>query len=237
VLESEAAIEPTDPGLSPASTSPKPESKFPILGFVAVAVILFGVFYSFTNTEPLEEASTPAPEEWIEEAAPEEWIEEAAPEEWIEEAATEEAATEAAIEHDPFAAERAREAMEEAEMAHDPFAAERALEAMEEAEMARDAAFAAEMALEAAFTAEMALEAETNALPPYRIRLKIKGKERHITCGDGQRPEVTDIINLTFDASQYCRVEIDGGMGILSVGASGYYSCINSGQVFCSKTR
>jgi uncharacterized protein YecT (DUF1311 family) len=68
-LESEAAIEPTDPGLSPASTSPKPESKFPILGFVAVAVILFGVFYSFTNTEPLEEASTPAPEEWIEEAA------------------------------------------------------------------------------------------------------------------------------------------------------------------------
>jgi hypothetical protein len=143
---------------------------------------------------------------------------------------------EAEMAHDPFAAERALEAMEEAEaaMEHDPFAAERA---MEEAEMALDAAFAAEMALEAAFTAEMALEAETNALPPYRIRLKIKGKERHITCGDGQRPEVTDIINLTFDASQYCRVEIDGGMGILSVGASGYYSCINSGQVFCSKTR
>ena len=43
-------------------------------------MILFGVFYSFTNTEPLEEASTPALEEWIEEAA-------------TEEAATEEAAT------------------------------------------------------------------------------------------------------------------------------------------------
>ena len=73
--------------------------------------------------------------------------------------------------------------------------------------------------------------------PPYRIRLEIKGEDRRITCGDGQGPEVTGILNLTFDSTQYCRIEIDGGMGILNVAASGTYSCIKSGQVRCSKTR
>jgi hypothetical protein len=85
--------------------------------------------------------------------------------------------------------------------------------------------------------AEPAAAAPAAAPPPYRIRLEIKGEERRVTCGDGQRPEVTGIVNLTFDSIQFCRVEIDGGMGILNVAASGTYSCVKSGQVRCSKTR
>lgn len=73
--------------------------------------------------------------------------------------------------------------------------------------------------------------------PPFRVRLDLKGNKRSITCGDGQRPEVTGQLSLTFDSIQYCRVEIDGGMGILNISASGTYSCANSGQVICSKTR
>lgn len=73
--------------------------------------------------------------------------------------------------------------------------------------------------------------------PPFRIRLDLKGNQRSVTCGDGQRPEVTGQLNLTFDSIQYCRVEIDGGMGILNVSSSGTYSCANSGQVICSKIR
>jgi hypothetical protein len=84
--------------------------------------------------------------------------------------------------------------------------------------------------------AEPAAEPMAEA-PPYRIRLEIKGENRKITCGDGQRPEVTGVLNLTFDSIQYCRVEIGGGMGILNVAASGTYSCIQSGQVRCSKIR
>ena len=75
------------------------------------------------------------------------------------------------------------------------------------------------------------------AQPPYRIRLKIKGEERRLTYGDGQRPKITGIINLTFNEIQYYRVEIDGGMVILPVTASGTYSCVKSGQVKCSKIR
>jgi len=86
-------------------------------------------------------------------------------------------------------------------------------------------------------TAAPATAAPVASPPPYRIRLEIKGEDRRITCGDGQRPEVTGILNLTFDSTQYCRIEIDGGMGILNVAASGTYSCIKSGQVRCSKTR
>jgi hypothetical protein len=73
--------------------------------------------------------------------------------------------------------------------------------------------------------------------PPFRVRLDLRGNQRKITCGDGQSPEVTGQLSLTFDSIQYCRVEIDGGMGILNISDSGTYSCANSGQVICSKTR
>ena len=76
------------------------------------------------------------------------------------------------------------------------------------------------------------------AAPPYRTRITIQGNGAAITCGDGQRPEVNGPLSLTFQSSQYCRVEIDGAMGILNVSASGTYTCSKAGaQVTCAQTR
>ena len=74
--------------------------------------------------------------------------------------------------------------------------------------------------------------------PPYRARISIEGGARSITCGDGQSPEVTGPLNLTFQSSQYCRVEIDGSRGVLNISASGTFVCGKSGsQVTCSQVR
>lgn len=74
--------------------------------------------------------------------------------------------------------------------------------------------------------------------PPYRARVTIEGGDRAITCGDGQSPEVTGPLSLTFQSSQYCRVEIDGGMGILTINSSGTFVCSKSGpQVACAQVR
>ena len=74
--------------------------------------------------------------------------------------------------------------------------------------------------------------------PPYRARITINGSNPSITCGDGQSPEVAGTFNLTFQSEQYCRVEIDGAMGILNISASGTFVCSKSGsQVACAKVR
>ena len=74
--------------------------------------------------------------------------------------------------------------------------------------------------------------------PPYRARITIDGTAPSITCGDGQSPEVAGPLNMTFQSAQFCRVEIDGAMGILNINTSGTFVCSKSGtQVACAKVR
>ncbi|MEC7240308.1 MAG: hypothetical protein VXW32_03630 [Myxococcota bacterium] len=74
--------------------------------------------------------------------------------------------------------------------------------------------------------------------PPYRARITIDGTAPSITCGDGQSPEVAGPLNMTFQSAQFCRVEIEGAMGILNINTSGTFVCSKSGtQVACAKVR
>jgi len=51
-----------------------------------------------------------------------------------------------------------------------------------------------------------------------------------ILCGDGQQKRFSGSTNMTFNGTQYCRVQAGGGMGLISVTRSGTWTCTVTGS-------
>ncbi len=70
----------------------------------------------------------------------------------------------------------------------------------------------------------------------HNVRVNLSGTDdARIMCGDGQTRRFSGSTNMTFNGTQYCRLQAGGGMALITVDRSATWTCkVDGDKVTCT---